>query len=157
VVNQRLGVWIDFVFIDQSSRRLVEEVREVLPRALASADVHLVLSDTAMLRSWCCYEVALFNRPDSGGAARRHSLRSFIGRSRVQNYETFAQTSASQAADKYAIEQAIADSYPGGMSAFDFLLIQASMLSDSFVNRGFAQTQDAIDVVGRSVDAWLRL
>jgi hypothetical protein len=43
------------------------------------------------------------------------------------------------------------------MSAFDLSMIQASMLSDPFVSRGFAQSQDAIDRVSRALDRWLML
>jgi hypothetical protein len=85
LVSEKLGVWIDFIFIDQSSRRLVEEVRDVLPRAIAAADVHFVLSDTAMLRSWCCYEVALFNQTGPADEPRRRNLSSFVGRSVALN------------------------------------------------------------------------
>ncbi|MCU0920511.1 MAG: hypothetical protein MUF16_09255 [Burkholderiaceae bacterium] len=158
LVNEKLGVWIDFVFIDQSSRRLVEEVRDVLPRAIKAADVHFVLSDTAMLRSWCCYEVALFtlfNHGDAAEAPWQGSLQSFVGRSVALNYQTFALTQVSQPADKHTIEREIVDHYPGGMSAFDALMMQASLLSDSFVSRGFAQSQSAIDLVSQSVDRWL--
>ena len=157
LVNERLGVWIDFVFIDQSARRLVEEVREVLPRAIAAADVHFVLSDTAMLRSWCCYEVALFNQPAPAEPPWQGGLRSFVGRSASLNYQTFAQTEASQPEDKRTIEGAIIDRFPGGMSAFDALMMQASLLSDPFVSRGFAQPDRATEAVRQSIDRWLTL
>src|SRR5262249_45155539 len=62
MVNEELGVWIDFLFIDQNARDISGEVRRVLPEVIDSAKLHFVLSETALLRSWCCYEVALFNR-----------------------------------------------------------------------------------------------
>ena len=158
LVNEKLGFWIDFVFIDQSARQLVEEVRAVLPRVIAAADAHFVLSETAMLRSWCCYEVALFNQraqlqlsPGEGG------LRSFVGRSKSLNYQTFAQTEASHPEDKRTIEGAIVDLLPGGMTAFDALMMQASLLSDAFVSPGFAQSKAAIEGVRQSIDQWLAL
>lgn len=157
LVNERLGVWIDFIFIDQSARRLAEEVREVLPLVIEAADVHFVLSDTAMLRTWCCYEVALFNRPVPTEAPGQPGMRSFVGRSASLKYQSFAQTEASQPADKHAIEGAIVDLFPGGMSAFNALMMQASLLSDSFVSRGFAQSNGAIEVVRQSIDRWLTL
>lgn len=158
LVNEKLGFWIDFVFIDQSARRLVEEVREIIPQVIAAADAHFVLSDKAMLRSWCCYEVALFNqsvkRQLRPGDVR---LRSFVGRSSSLNYQTFAQTEASQPEDKRTIERAITELLPGGMSAFDALMMQASLLSDSFAFPGFAQSQAAIEEVRQSIDRWLAL
>jgi len=158
LVNKKLGFWIDFVFIDQSARQLVEEVREVLPQVIAAADAHFVLSETAMLRSWCCYEVALFNQRAplhlSPGEA---GLRSFVGRSKSLNYQTFAQTEASHPEDKRTIEGAIVDLLPGGMTAFDALMMQASLLSDAFVSPGFAQPKAAIEGVRQSIDRWLAL
>jgi hypothetical protein len=154
LVNEKLGFWIDFIFIDQSARRLVEEVREIIPRVIATADAHFVLSEKAILRSWCCYEIALFNQRQRPGEVR---LRSFVGRSTNLNYQTFAQTEASQPEDKRTIERAIAELLPGGMSAFDALMMQASLLSDSFAFPAFAQSQAAIDEVRQSIDRWLAL
>ena len=158
LVNEKLGFWIDFVFIDQSARRLVEEVREVLPRVIAAADAHFVLSETAMLRSWCCYEVALFNqRAQIQAGPGEPGLRSFVGRSKSLNYQTFAQTEASHPEDKRTIEGAIVDLFPGGMTAFDALMMQASLLSDAFASPGFAQSKAAIDGVRESIARWLAL
>jgi len=46
---------------------------------------------------------------------------------------------------------------PGGMSAFDALMIQASMLSDAFVSPGFAQSEADIGGARQSIDRWLAL
>ena len=88
-----------------------------------------------MLRSWCCYEVALFNqRAQLQLSPGEAGLRSFVGRSKSLNYQTFAQTEASHPEDKRKIEGAITDLLPGGMTAFDALMMQASLLSDAFAS-----------------------
>ena len=62
LVLDEIGLWIDFVFIDQSVRNVGDEVRRILPQVIDIVDVHLVISPTALTRSWCCYELAVFNR-----------------------------------------------------------------------------------------------
>jgi len=37
-------------------------INTVVPQAIDAADVHFVLSPTALSRAWCCYELALFHR-----------------------------------------------------------------------------------------------
>lgn len=157
LVYRKLGIWLDFVFIDQSARQVTEEVREVVPRALATADLHFVLSDQALLRSWCCYELAFFHVHAASGAPPAGGLRSFVARSTRAGYETFAQTMTTTPSDKAVIERAIVDRYPGGLHGFDTLLIEAAMLSDAFVARGFAQSGAALDSLRDAIDTWLTL
>src|SRR5262245_22780248 len=54
LVFDEIGLWIDFVFIDQSARDLGAEVREIVPRVIDASELHFVLSDTALMRS-CCW------------------------------------------------------------------------------------------------------
>ena len=131
---------------------------------IKAADVHFVLSDTAILRSWCCYEVALFNKRqltasvvDSGMRSLNSGMRSFVGRSVNLNYQTFAQTQSSKPEDKLLIERSIAELFPDGMSSFNALMLQASLLFDPFVVTGFAQSTHANDTVRQSIDRWLTL
>ena len=80
-----------------------------------------------------------------------------MARSQSLEYQTFAHTESSRPEDKTTIEQSIVDLLSGGMHEFDALMIQASMFSDPFVARGFAQSQAAIDGVRRCIDRWLAL
>jgi hypothetical protein len=157
LVNDKLGVWVDFIFIDQSARDVVSEVREVLPDVIAAADVHFVLSESALLRSWCCYEVALFNQRTPTETSGARTLRSFVGPSRVLDYQGFAATSSTDPEDKRVIEESLRATYPGGLSGVELLLIQASMLSDPFVRRGPAQFGAAEQLVEVAIDKWLAL
>lgn len=157
LVHTKLGIWVDFIFIDQSSRDLVNEIHEVLPKIIEGVDLHFVLSDSAMLRSWCCYEVALFNKRPSTEELGQRTLRSFIARSESLNYQSFSQTSTTNPEDKVQIDRYIQNSYPDGMPGFEFILKQASMLSDSFIFKGFAQSDAAIRMIDLSIDKWISL
>jgi tetratricopeptide (TPR) repeat protein len=159
LVGKTLGIWIDFIFIDQSARNLGQEVREVLPALMSQADIHFVLSDESLTRAWCCYELALFNQPfTTRQPIEGGSILSFIAPSKTRRYETFSDTKVSNPEDKQEIERAILELFPGGMSGFDYLLIQASSMSDPFVVSGhFAQSDAAMARVGKLVDKWLSI
>ena len=154
LVLDHIGIWVDFVFIDQSARDVVSEVREVVPAVIDASDVHFVLSPTALTRSWCCYELALFNRRGRTEALGQRTMRSFV-EPPATKYTTFASTSTSAAGDKSIIEQYLKDEYPGGPHALDALLIQASMLSYPFVVEGFAQFAAAEQLVLLALDKWI--
>jgi hypothetical protein len=154
LVLDHIGIWVDFVFIDQSARDVVAEVREVVPAAIGASDVHFVLSPTALTRSWCCYELALFNRRDTTETSGQRTMRSFVEPPATQ-YTTFASTATSVTEDKSIIEQYLVDQYPGGLHALDALLIQASMLSDPFVVKGFAQFGAAEQMALLALTKWV--
>ncbi len=167
-----IGLWIDFIFIDQSGRDLGAEVRSVLPRVIGASELHFVLSETALLRSWCCYECVLFNqRPVSSsafpatqahgldaeawGALAARPLRSFVLQSTRLEYRGFAQTETTTPEDKQVLQQYLEAECPEGMAGVDRLLLQASMLSDRFVTPGFAQYHGAEDLAVKALDKWL--
>jgi tetratricopeptide (TPR) repeat protein len=154
LVFDHIGIWVDFVFIDQCARDVVAEVREVVPAVIGASDVHFVLSPTALTRSWCCYELALFNRRQSTEGFGQRTMRSFVEPPTTQ-YTTFGSTTTSVATDKPIIEQYLRDEYPGGLDALDLLLIQASMLSDPFMVSGFAQFGAADQTALLALDKWI--
>jgi tetratricopeptide (TPR) repeat protein len=172
LVLDQIGLWVDFVFIDQSARDITAEIREILPKAIAAADVHLVVSDTALSRAWCCYELALFNtRPVPGSAfpgGKRHAipvealdsrlarpLRSVIAQRQTLAYGGFEATATTVATDKAEIERYLRDEFPEGLDGVDRLLLQVGVLSDTSVTPGFALYPAAEDAILSAADKWL--
>jgi tetratricopeptide (TPR) repeat protein len=172
LVLEEIGLWIDFVFIDQSARDVGDEVRRTLPQVIEAADVHLVISPTALTRSWCCYELAVFNRrpvPRSAfpgdkihgidieayGPLLGRPLRSIIAERQTLEYRGFADTATTVPGDKIVIEQYLREEFPEGMSGIDLLLGQVSLLSDPWATPGFAQYPGAEDTVLSAADRWL--
>jgi hypothetical protein len=161
LVFDEIGLWIDFVFIDQSARDLGLEVREIIPRVIDSSDLHFVVSDTALLRSWCCYELALFNkRPiapssqyDPSGLFAR-PLRSFITQEQAHAFPTFGQTATTVPEDKEVIEKYLKNEFPEGLTGVDLLLVQAGIL-DKRVTPGFAVPRAAEEMMLSAVDKWI--
>jgi hypothetical protein len=154
LVLDHIGIWVDFVFIDQSARDVVAEVREIVPAVIKKSAVHLVLSPSALTRSWCCYELALFNQRDATEESGQRTMRSLVEPPTTQ-YTTFASTSTTVAEEKATIEQYLVENYPGGLHALDALLVQSSMLSDPFVVKGFAQFGEAERMVLSALPEWL--
>jgi hypothetical protein len=172
LVLDQIGLWVDFVFIDQSARDITAEIREILPKAIAAADVHLVVSDTALSRAWACYELAVFNnRPVPGSAfpgGKWHGmpvealdsmsarpLRSVIAQRQTLAYRGFDATAATVATDKAEIERYLRDEFPEGLDGMDRLLLQVGLLSDTSVTPGFALYPAAEDAILSAADKWL--
>lgn len=161
LIFDEIGLWIDFVFIDQSARDLGVEVREILPRVIDSSDLHFVLSDTALSRSWCCYELALFNKrpiaPSSQyetGSLFARPLRSFVTQEQAHPFGRFGQSATTVPEDKEAIEKYLRDEFPEGLEGVDLLLVQAGLL-DKRVTPGFAVPPAAEEMMLSACDKWL--
>lgn len=161
LVFDEVGLWIDFVFVDQSARDLGAEVREIIPRVIDAADVHLVLSKTALIRSWCCYELALFNKRQITDAATlevgghiARPLRSFVTQDQAHGFGGFAQTATTAPEDKEAIEAYLSKDFPGGVAGVDLLLVQAGWL-DKRVTPQFAVPPAAEATMLAAADKWL--
>lgn len=76
VAANGVSFWLDWVFIDQSSRNVDQELDLILPVLFKESAVHLVASVTALTRAWCCYELAQFNR--RAAANKSNELTSLI-------------------------------------------------------------------------------
>jgi hypothetical protein len=149
-----IGIWIDFLFIDQNARDVLAEVNTVVPQAIDAADVHFVLSPTALSRAWCCYELALFHRraiAEEGSPM----LRSFVAPIGTVPYRGFSYAKTTSPGDKPVLEEWLRAHYPGGVDGVDALLMMSSLLSDSFVVSGDAWPKAAEATVTESVDKWL--
>lgn len=171
LVLDQIGLWVDFVFIDQSARDITAEIREILPKAIAAADVHLVVSDTALSRAWCCYELAVFNArpvPESAfpggkwhipaealGSMLARPLRSVIAQRQTLAYGGFDATATTVATDKAEIERYLRDEFPEGLDGVDRLLLQVGVLSDTSVTPGFVLYPAAEDAILSAADKWL--
>ncbi|NOT27710.1 MAG: tetratricopeptide repeat protein [Acidobacteria bacterium] len=172
LVLDQIGLWIDFVFIDQSARDVAADVREILPKVIAAADVHLVVSDTALSRAWCCYELAVFNtRPvpasafqggkwhgipvDALDSTLARPLRSVIAQRQTLAYRGFDATATTVTTDKAEIEGYLRDEFPEGLDGVDRLLLQVGLLSDTSVTPGFALYPAAEDAILTAADKWL--
>jgi hypothetical protein len=110
------------MFIDQNSRDLRKEL-DALPHILESASVHCVLEGPALTRSWCCYEIALFNRRCATG--QDTVLRSLIAPSRAI-YFGWEYTETSEPEDKAFIAERIASDFPEGFEGFSKVMNQAN-------------------------------
>jgi tetratricopeptide (TPR) repeat protein len=161
LVFDEIGLWIDFVFIDQSARDVGAEVREIIPRVIDSSDLHFVLSDTALSRSWCCYELALFNKRPLGPSSQYETggllawpLRSFVTQNQAQPFRSFRQSATTTPADKEIIEKYLGEEFPEGIEGVDLLLTQAGTL-DKSVTPQFAVPPGAKEMMLDAVDKWL--
>jgi len=120
-----------------------------------------VLSDTALLRSWCCYELALFNKRsialswqhEIGGVVAR-PLRSFVTQEQAHAFGGSGETATTVPEDKEFIETYLSDEFPEGLAGVDLLLAQAGML-DKRVTPGFAVPRAAEEMMLSAVDKWL--
>ena len=149
-----IGIWIDFLFIDQNARDVLAEVNTVVPQAIDAADVHFVLSPTALSRAWCCYELALFHRRAMAEEGSP-TLRSFVAPIGTVPYRGFSYAKTTSPGDKPVLEEWLRAHYPGGVDGVDALLMMSTLLSDSFVVSGDAWPKAAEATVTESVDKWL--
>jgi hypothetical protein len=172
LVLDQIGLWVDFVFIDQSARDIAAEVREILPKVIAAADVHFVVSDTALSRAWCCYELAVFNkRPvpvpavpggkwhgipvEAFDSTLARPLRSVIAQRQTLAYRGFDATAATVTTDKAEIERYLNDEFPEGVDGIDRLLLQVGLLSDTSVTPGFGLLPAGDNAILSAADKWL--
>lgn len=156
---ERARLWVDFMFIDQSARDLREELA-VLPQIVHGAGAHFVLGNTPLMRSWCCYEIALFNQrlaaqdvpkfPDMLGS----QLRSFIAPSR-SFYLGWERTETSDVNDKSFIAEQVSASFPGGFDGFNHVMAQANSVAVAPFATGAAWTTPAAEENLRmAVESW---
>lgn len=129
--------WVDFVFIDQTSRDIRREL-EALPDLIDGARSHVVLSAQALTRAWCCYEIGLFNRhtktyPLSERAVtagvQMFELLSFMPPN-GHRYSGWDETHVTEPEDKRFIESEIRNAYPDGFDGFNRIMKQASLHTD---------------------------
>ena len=119
--------WLDWIFLDQTSRDVDRELDEILPTLFNDGTVHLVASTTALSRAWCCYELAQFNRhaAQTPGA----NLTSLIPGD-LQKYPLWAAVASTDPADKLRIEKRIVELFPDGLRSLDHLMVQAGLAAD---------------------------
>lgn len=98
MIADRFRVWIDFVFIDQTARDVGNELA-ALPEIVGACDTYFVLSPSALARSWCCYELALFNHRFRASPTDVPLLHSFLSPSTLR-YEGWEATRTTEADDK---------------------------------------------------------
>jgi len=153
---ERLRLASTSSFFDLKLGTELAHIREasVVPQAIDAADVHFVLSPTALSRAWCCYELALFHRraiAEEGSS----TLRSFVAPIGTVPYRGFSYAKTTSPGDKPVLEEWLRAHYPGGVDGVDALLMMSSLLSDSFVVSGDAWPKAAEATVTESVDKWL--
>jgi hypothetical protein len=161
MISDGVRLWIDFMFIDQSARDLREEL-EVLPRLLQTASTHFVLGGQSLLRSWCCYEIALFNQhfAEADGhrlaSLDRPGLRSYIAPTR-NLYIGWEQTETSEVEDKSFIAERISGAFPGGFDGFHHIMAQANSVAVLPLAEGTTwSTPAADDNLDEAVERWYR-
>ncbi len=154
-----MRIWVDFMFIDQSARDIREELT-VLPQLLEGAKAHFVLGTKPLMRAWCCYEIALFNRhlvaadvsPFPG--ARAEQLRSFIAPTRSFHLG-WDRTETTEADDKVFIEERISTTFPAGFDGFNHVMAQANSVAVLPLSEGGVwSTPGADEHLIRAAEAW---
>lgn len=154
VIVDRIRLWVDFVFIDQSARDVAGELA-ALPEIVEACDTHFVLSPTALARSWCCYELALFNHRFRPSPTDVPLLHSFLSPSSIR-YQGWDATKTTDVADKAYLSGEVSGLFPGGLTQFDGLLMQASLASELMVKQlGDVQMQVAIDHALQAAGRWI--
>jgi len=127
----QLPFWLDFVFLDQSARDLRSEL-SVLPSIIAGSEIHYVISPRALTRSWCCYEMALFNSKFCEEGADLNEMRSLLC-PQMQSYRLWDSTQTTEPTDRQRIEEEINARFRGGIHQIDLFLIQASLITDQYI------------------------
>jgi hypothetical protein len=152
LIGDGIGIWVDFMFINQNARDIRSEL-DVLPQLMASCAGHFVLSDTALTRAWCCYELALFNqrvaeRKDKG-------LLSMIAPT-LLHYKLWDGVESTELQDKAHIEERIIKDYPGGFLGFEYIMLQANLAGELAVqNSATTQIETAIEEHRNAAEKWL--
>jgi hypothetical protein len=152
-------LWVDFMFIDQSARDLREEL-EVLPQLLRNATAHFVLGTEPLMRSWCCYEISLYNQelaktdPQFAAGLEGPRLRSFIAPSQ-SFYIGWENTETSEVEDKVFIAERISSTFPGAFEGFNYVMAQANSVAVLPLTEGTTwSTPAADDSLIRAAEAW---
>lgn len=149
MISDGIRLWVDFMFIDQSARDIREEL-DVLPQVLQSASTHFVLGNQPLMRSWCCYEIALFNQrfaPTNNpllSDIELPELRSFIAPTR-NFYLGWEKTETSEAEDKDFIAEKISTTFPGGFDGFNNIMSQANTVAVLPFDEGATWSTPAAD------------
>lgn len=125
--------WIDWIFLNQSSRNVDEELDNILPTLFKESSIHAVMSTTALSRAWCCYELAQFNKEFNKGNVR--DLLSLIPGD-MQKFPLWEKVISTDPLDKLKIEKRIQENFPGGIKGLEFLMIQAGVASDFLTQTG---------------------
>jgi hypothetical protein len=124
MIADGITFWVDFVFIDQNARDIRREL-DVLPAILDGAKAHFVLGERPLTRSWCCYEIALFNKRCATATATEVPLQSFIAPT-TSIYSLWSHTETTDTEDKAFIEERITSSFPNGFEGFNHVMQQAN-------------------------------
>jgi len=127
VLRYDVTFWIDWVFLDQSSRDVDRELDEILPGLFNDGCVHIVASTTALSRAWCCYELAQFNR--HAALTPSADLKSLLPGD-LQSFPLWAGVASTDPSDKLKVEKRIVELFPGGLHALERLMVQAGLAAD---------------------------
>ncbi|NAS13295.1 hypothetical protein [Poritiphilus flavus] len=150
LISDGVRIWVDFLFIDQGSRDIPEELK-VLPQLLRNVDAHFVLGSTPLERAWCCYEIALFNQKCA--TDERLNLNSFIAPTKP--YYNWDLVLSTEAEDKIYIEQQIRNTFPGGFEGFQNVMSQASSVALLSKTEGNVYySPDSIENLGIAAEKW---
>jgi len=153
MIADGITFWVDFIFIDQTARDIRREL-DVLPTLLTATKAHFVLGAQPLTRSWCCYEIALFNQSCAADKADRVPLRSFIAPT-TSIYFGWGDTETSETEDKAFIEERITSRFPNGFEGFDHVMQQANgtaVLSATEINPSYPPA--ALDSLASAAEYW---
>jgi len=153
VIADGITCWIDFMFIDQCARDIPREL-DVLPVLLNAAAAHFVLGDQPLTRSWCCYEIALFNQRHVAETTDKMQLRSFIAPT-TSIYFGWQDTKTTEANDKTFIEERIRRGFPHGFKGFNQIMEEANgtaVLSSTEVDPFYPPA--ALDSLASAAERW---
>jgi hypothetical protein len=147
VLRHDVTFWIDWIFLDQSSRDVDRELDEILPGLFNDGCVHLVASKTALSRAWCCYELAQFNR--HAALTQGADLNSLIPGD-LQSFPLWAGVASTDPSDKLKVEKRIIELFPGGLHALEHLMVQAGLAAEI---RG--QGSAAVERIKTASERWI--
>jgi hypothetical protein len=119
--------WLDWVFLDQSSRNVDRELDQILPVLFEQSALHLVASTTALSRAWCCYELAQFNRNAHAGDTTHFTS---LVPADLQQYPLWGDVRSTDPEDKQRIEKRLVELFPGGLHAMEALMVYAGLAAD---------------------------
>jgi len=148
VAENGVSFWLDWIFIDQSSRNVDQELDLILPVLFKESAVHFVASVTALTRAWCCYELAQFNR--SAAAGNGAELTSLIPGD-LWSYPLWAGVVSTDPEDKVKVEKRIVEGFPDGLHGLEGLMVQAGLAADLRTDTGAAA-----DHIANAAARWVR-
>ncbi len=135
VATNDVTFWLDWIFLDQTSRNVDVELDSILPILFRESTIHAVVSATALSRAWCCYELAHFTQRATEN--RNLELTSLIPGD-LQTYPLWESVAATDPADKMKIESRLRESFSKGLVEFEFLMVQAGLAADLKTETGVA-------------------